>query len=201
MTLHEQLRRVHAGEISFDTMARNTRADWRAMAQRLMQRPMLLPASVTVDDVAQEMLLAAWQALRNFDPSKGPALQTHVVWRAHTAAKRWLDGQRGLRVGVKGNAQRRSACLPSVSDVDRRNAQRSDGGDMRSVLDDVPSESYVAELLDLMGLARAEHERAIMHGIVAGVDLSELADQVFGEDVGVERVRTTALVCLSRRTA
>lgn len=207
--LSEELQRAKRGEITFDQMVRRTRSDWTAMGSKLMMHRGQLPASVLVEDVVQEMLVAAWDAFQKFDAHKGPALTTHVLWRAHTAAKRWLDGQRGLRTGVKGNGIRHSACFVTVSDADEflsmSGLYMGNGVDTKSVVDRLASNAHIEETLDLMGLARADHERQVMAQLMQDIHPSEIARLVFGEDsdteMQIERVRKTAMVCLSRRCA
>ena len=87
------IEKVRAGEVSFDAWARATAPDWRKLAEHLFRR-YPLPAALSVEDVEQEMLLAAWTAIRIWDPTAGMPLERFVTWTAYTSAKKWIHRQR-----------------------------------------------------------------------------------------------------------
>lgn len=89
---------------AFDQFARRTDGYWSVLARTLHER-WVMPAGVEPADIKQELLLHAWQAALNYDPSRGVPMRTHVVWRAVHDARRWIHQQR--------NAKRRSCRAPS----------------------------------------------------------------------------------------
>jgi DNA-directed RNA polymerase specialized sigma24 family protein len=151
-TLAAQLRLLKDGAIGFTDFARATKDDWKRMAKRLYGR-WRLPAGVTEEDVEQEMLLHAWIAVQNYEPDRGVQLFTHVVWCAHSSAKKWLHTQR--------KAKRRGDGAPS------RHARSVSGMGVNS--DGLLSHD---EVLDLFGCVEAEQERAAeWQGIVRDLPL------------------------------
>jgi hypothetical protein len=95
------LLRLRRGEISFDRLVAQTRADWRRLAEYVHRR-WPLPPSISPDDVEQELLLGAWEAVGKWDPERGVALQSYVIWNAIARAQKWLHKQRraGKRYGA-----------------------------------------------------------------------------------------------------
>ena len=78
---------------SFDRFAKSTRSDWKRIAGYLWRR-WSLPDGVEVEDVEQELLLHAWQAIRRWEDGRGPTLRSFVVWSSITGTKKWMHAQR-----------------------------------------------------------------------------------------------------------
>lgn len=81
------LNKLREGCLSFDAFARETRSDWERLGNKMLAR-WKVPPHVDIDDIVQEMLVEAWEAVAAYD-GRGK-LKTYVVWRAMTVAKRWL---------------------------------------------------------------------------------------------------------------
>jgi DNA-directed RNA polymerase specialized sigma24 family protein len=120
--MQEGLRALRAREITFERFHRDTAEDWRKLAASLLGR-WSVPAGIELEDVRQEMLLAAWRAVhdpdakRRWDPSRGVTLQGFVVWSACNAAAKWLHTQRrALR--RSGNAPSRHALTLQAMRID-----------------------------------------------------------------------------------
>jgi RNA polymerase sigma factor (sigma-70 family) len=105
---------AHSGEINFDTFVRRTKSKWHAIAKEFY-RSWILPAWVAFDDVLQELLLAVWTAINDYDPSRsGPAyfawllpqeiiaaqkaaaIARFVEWRSRKALSRAMAKFQGL---------------------------------------------------------------------------------------------------------
>lgn len=93
-TLEVRLHALRSGRVSFTEFSRETAADWLRIARYVLGR-WQVPDAVEVIDVEQELIIAAWRACLEWDPSRGVAIDVHVRWRAITAAKKWLHRQRG----------------------------------------------------------------------------------------------------------
>lgn len=95
--LAPMLARVRAGTMHFGELARRTPEVWRGLAAYLYAK-WTTPAACTADDVEQELLLAAWAAIPQWDPARGNTLAEYVVWNACTKAKLWIHRQRGANL-------------------------------------------------------------------------------------------------------
>ncbi len=93
--MQRALNQLREGSLSFAEFARETQPDWERLAINLLGR-WKAPSAVDVEDLVQELLLEAWVSVGKYDATRGP-LKAFVVWRAMTAAKRWLNVQRGVR--------------------------------------------------------------------------------------------------------
>jgi len=98
---------------SFTRFAAVTRGHWSRMAAHLMRRfvgSWRLPPGIEEEDVAQEMLLAAWGAVRRYDASRGESLAGFVVFTATNKAEKWLHKVRGA--GLHGTPGTRPSWFP-----------------------------------------------------------------------------------------
>lgn len=73
----------------------------------MLMRRWRLPAFVAQEDVEQEMRVAACNAFKRFDPSKGTELSTFVLFSACDKAQKWLHQQRGA-------SKQRSSCKSRI---------------------------------------------------------------------------------------
>ena len=106
--MRQLLESVRAGECDFGTFASLTRPRWLGMARRLLRKwdPRW---GVSVDDVAQELLLAAWKFLPKWQEGRAD-IERFVVFNAHASARDWLHRQRGA--SSSSGATRRESLLP-----------------------------------------------------------------------------------------
>jgi len=105
------LERLRDGEISFREFEKQTRPRWESYAWSLVRR-WAPPPSMSIDDVVQELLLAAWWVLPSFDPHAGPSLRRYVVYNAMALAKRAIHSERkALRLSDK-SPSRHAICDP-----------------------------------------------------------------------------------------
>lgn len=91
------LRLVRDGHISFTEFANKTKPQFRAMAGYLVRR-WTPPSWMLVDDVEQELYLAAWHAIWDYDDTRGVAISRYVVFNAISDAKRALHKARGAKL-------------------------------------------------------------------------------------------------------
>lgn len=166
---------LRAGEISFAEFVRRTSKDWSRLTAHLYRR-YRLPAGVEVDDVAQEMLVRAWEAVREWDPASTMPLDRFVTWKAYAKANRWIQGQR--------NAARRGSSAPS-----RFPAEFSSFGDtakevivdlVRTPAATIEDRVLLGELLDALS---SEGERvAFEFWIAAGGDSTEAVTDLLADE-------------------
>jgi len=89
----DDLLRVRSGDLTFDTFARESRADFMRLAYRLSATA---PAWIDVEDIVQEMLLSVSPALADWREGDYP-IKRFVVFRAMSAARRALKWARDYR--------------------------------------------------------------------------------------------------------
>jgi DNA-directed RNA polymerase specialized sigma24 family protein len=94
--VRRELELLRAGKLPFAEFVRRTAPHWDRMAAALMRR-WRVPAGVERADVVQELLLAAWRLVPEWDPARGPTLHHYVAWNASIRAKKWLHKQRGAK--------------------------------------------------------------------------------------------------------
>lgn len=92
---------VHAGTMTFDRFVIETSTEWERLGA-YVHKMWPLPAGVGLEDIVQEMLLAAWAATQRWDPNRGIPLHTHVVWSAVARGKRFCHEQRNAPRRVAG---------------------------------------------------------------------------------------------------
>lgn len=102
-TLTTELEALREGRTSFAEFSADTEEAWTNFARYLM-RKWRAPVGVDLEDVRQEILVAAWAAVREWEPGRGPSLRKYVVFCAIDKGKKWLHVQR--RAGKKGDAAR-----------------------------------------------------------------------------------------------
>lgn len=93
--MKEQLLALKRREITFDQFARATTHDWDRLAGYVWERwRRKVPVGVSLEDIRQELLVAAWVAVGRWRPGKGPGVKSFVVWNACAWAIRWVNMQR-----------------------------------------------------------------------------------------------------------
>jgi hypothetical protein len=100
MTFEEALVELRAGNIGFTAFVRETRDRWRSLALGLM-RHWRVPEWVSVEDVEQELLMAASRFVWEYTPGRGPTLSRYVVWNSVDKAKKRMHKLRGA--SLRGN--------------------------------------------------------------------------------------------------
>lgn len=90
--MEEALGQLSAGG-SFEEFVRRTRPYWESQARHLMIR-WKTPADVEREDVVQEILLGAWNAIQKFDSTRGKTLAEYVRWNAISKGKKYMHWQR-----------------------------------------------------------------------------------------------------------
>ena len=80
-------------EQSIDEFFVENAKDFRRMALYILGR-WKAPNDVSVEDVEQELRLAAWRAKRKYDPARGVTPERFITFQAIKKAKRWEHQQR-----------------------------------------------------------------------------------------------------------
>jgi hypothetical protein len=177
--MKDLLMAVRCGRISFGLFERRTRPIWRAMAESLLRR-WKGPASISAEDVMQELILGAWIFVAHWSPErlgtdgKPVSIDRYVVFNSMDKAKKWLHQQR--------NAYRRDDRSPGRFERPFSSFQKPGSEiDAEQALLDLAAVEPVAEqaLLDrqhaLMVVARTprEHQPAMAAIVRTGdVDLA-----------------------------
>ena len=107
MLRERELEQVRTGDLNFGAYAAATAGEWFALACWVHGR-WVVPPCAGVEDVMQELLLAAWTAIGQWDSTRGYSLRSYVVWCAISAASHWLHAQRQAK-GQKGSSPSRFA--------------------------------------------------------------------------------------------
>lgn len=186
--LGEELDRLREGRTTFAAFSTSTGADWRRMAEYLYRR-WWLPAGVEVEDVQQEVLLAAWQSVPGWDPDRGVSLRSYVVWSALTGAKKWLHRQR--------NAARRDGKADgrfpvSITEYNERRNRDDPTEPVVDLSEPATAEETVEAREQLTfvlgGLSYVERE-VLMAVVASGGDLGRAAAMLFSDPVFRLRAR------------
>lgn len=141
------LARLRSGQLTERDFLRATSSDFGRMAQALM-RGWDLPASVDVDDVAQELRIHVLATIQQWDPARGD-LAPFCVFRASEKTSKWMHQQREAPKKDRGKAQSRYPLL-LLDAVDR---------DEREVMLDAlgHTEADQEQLYEAQERARAAH--------------------------------------------
>jgi DNA-directed RNA polymerase specialized sigma24 family protein len=95
--LEEILMLVRDGHVSFAEFVIGTRTQFRSMAGYLA-RKWTPPSWMTLEDLEQELYLAAWHAIWDFEEGRGVGISKYVVFNAISGAKRALHKARGAKL-------------------------------------------------------------------------------------------------------
>jgi hypothetical protein len=88
-----ELLELREGGADYAEFARRTREVWRRFA-RYLERRWRLPLGIDTEDVEQELLVAGWVAVNNWDPARGVEIDRYVRFNAIDKAKKWIHKQR-----------------------------------------------------------------------------------------------------------
>lgn len=80
-------------EQSLDEFFAENSKDFRRMAIYILSR-WKAPNDVSIEDVEQELRIAAWRAKRKYDPARGVTPERYITFQAINKAKRWVHQQR-----------------------------------------------------------------------------------------------------------
>lgn len=174
--MKKELQALRAGVIDFAGFVRATSLEWTKLAEHLHGR-YAVPAGVGAEDIAQEMLVAAWAAARDWDPASTMTLEGYVTWCAYASAKKWVHGQRNsLRRDDKAPG-RFPLPFAAYSDADR------DAEQMFARLMVVPSgvEERVL-LVELIAALETEGHRIAISALASsGGDVQGAAELLLGD--------------------
>lgn len=88
------LEACRSGAITFAELSRRTHPHWLRLAAYLLRKWRAPTWVADETDLVQEMLAAAWIALREWDPERGVPLRSYVIFNSVDKAKKFLHTQR-----------------------------------------------------------------------------------------------------------
>src|ERR1019366_7821729 len=88
---------VRAGEETFDDFARRTKSHWQRLGQYIARR-WRQPTWSSEEDLVQELLVAAWYAVWNWDEKRGVPISRYVVFNACDKSKKKAHKARGAKL-------------------------------------------------------------------------------------------------------
>lgn len=109
---------LKTGAITFDAFAVATRREWERLSGKLLSR-WEAPEAVEREDLVQEMLIAAWRAVDQYDSAhpSDTAIERFVVFHAVDKAKKWLHTQRRAYRGSDKSVSRNHVPFESVDAI------------------------------------------------------------------------------------
>lgn len=124
--MNDALLRVRLGQMSFDAFARASLENWRGRARGLL-RAWKVPAWLTLDDVVQDLLIAAWRLVAGWNPLLGTTIEEFVVWNAVDIAKKRIHKARLGKRPHRGEEKMRSCFERPASSMGREGEEESAG--------------------------------------------------------------------------
>lgn len=170
----------------FTAFALRTTDEWQRTARWLLQRWQHVPRAVEQDDVVQQLLWGAYDALLEWSSEGGMPLRGYVRWVAISRAKRWIHQQR--------NAKRRDGKAPGRYEISAADlAGEAEFGELPELPDDPQAEAWAELAMAGKRLAPADRElfEAIARygGDLEGWGFELLASQRSREAAGVSTLR------------
>lgn len=176
------VRAAHAGTINFNRFAATSMPKWRAIAREFYQS-WVLPAWVGVEDVLQELLLAAWKAIREYDASRdvngaGASIDRFVEWRARKALSRAMAKASGLTLHRPAKAPAWFRVEQSVDSDSPILLNAAEEPEQERAIDEPRERAHRFAVLD--DLAENPRQRVALHLIEEYGSLEEAARAING---------------------
>ncbi len=140
--------------ITFGEFADQTKGDFIALATTIARKWGKLPPALQVEDLAQEMLLAVYTILPDFDPARS-SIRKYVVFGMCTAARRELHRH-------------------------TRSKQRDERTTFMEVQQPTQEESHMAHYL-LAALPNGDRQRAIINSLARTGSLDLTTDELLAD--------------------
>ena len=94
MSIKFEIGRLAKGRLNWNQFVVRTDADWTRLAKKQLKRFKVLPAAVELDDIKQELLIAAYNAYSVWTPDGGQPLHRWVVLQSVQRCMDWINKQR-----------------------------------------------------------------------------------------------------------
>lgn len=94
MTIEREIGRLAEGRQTWTQFVQRTDKDWTRLAARQRKRFKVLPAAVELEDIKQELLVAAFKAYEAWDADGGQPLHRWVIVQSVQRCMDWLNVQR-----------------------------------------------------------------------------------------------------------
>lgn len=180
-TLRVCVEDCRAGRCSFEDFVKRSLPSWERYA-RYLQRRWKGPWWHDREDVVQDLLFAAWDAIWNFDPALAPGgdeeVLRYVVWNALDKAKKKIHKHRGAK--LHGNAD----ASPGRWDVPFSTFETEPTA--RANVDS--AEHVLAEIDEVLAACKSERERNSVRAILQTGSLEEAARLIAEADIGARNL-------------
>jgi hypothetical protein len=171
------------GRITFDEFARRTLPYWRRQAASLMRR-WRQPLWVSIDDVVQDLLLAANRFVWEWDPSRGTSLIGFVTYNAYDKAKKRAHAQRGAK--RSGNADSNPSRMERpVSSYPDRGEPDAEPWWTRLLASPATQHEALEEeerAEEALGACRDALEHRVLRRLREGAQLHEVVESLYADD-------------------
>lgn len=182
------------GRMTFDELAKRTRPSWEKLAQYLLRRWKSPTWVSDVEDVVQDLLLGAWLAIQEWDPSYPGAapLKSFVIFNSVDKAKK--------RVHQMRKAKRRDDKAPSrhmvpVSSLHREGEDPLDVADLVIAFADQDLRLEAGRLLrDVPPELFPALQQYLNEGSISQAAWQLLEDVARARELGITTHREAALV-------
>lgn len=187
--MSEALAELRAGTIDFTQFRRRTERDWGRLAAYLM-RSIDLPDGIDEADVVQELLIAAWRFVHQWDRAHGTntSLKSYVVWNACDKAKKWMHTQRKSATRDGTSPSRHPVSISSLHLEDwQEEALASVPAEVDALVEREHASLAVVDRIAQVATHMTPEERYVLGVFVdAGGDADEAAHDIW-QDRGASR--------------
>jgi hypothetical protein len=180
MRLEDLLLQVRAGDMTFAEMVRASKKTWENHAQYIARR-WRGPNWHGLEDLEQELLLGAWRAIWDYDPTvpNAPTIDRYVIWNAVDRAKKRQHKARAVRLHGNPDGEKSRFDMPAGS--------FSSGDITESMESPATQELHLGQIEHALSACRTRRERLAIRTLAQTGSVLHAASALY-EDEGARRV-------------